>query len=142
MSFIEILLVSITLAVDASVCSVIFGDKPMAEGQKIRQALMMASTFGIFQFIMPLIGFFGGGEVVKFIDSYDHWVAFALLLAVSLNMFKEAFSKEEEKEFCCLSLWTLLSLGVATSIDALAVGFSIGLIDTRIIFISAVIGIV
>lgn len=141
MSFFEICLLSIALSVDAAVCAIICGRKKLQAEVKIRTAAIMAVTLGIFQFLMPLAGFYCGESVIKYIEEYDHWVGFLLLTAVSLNMLKEALLGEHE-EIARLSLPVLLSLGIATSIDALAVGFSLSVIDERIFYISTVIGII
>lgn len=145
MSFIEILLLAVALSCDAMVCSVIYGQRKYSKKERRRNALMFALAFGAFQFLMPVTGFFGGGTLLSFIKNYDHWVAFGLLMAVSFNMIKEGFGKDEEKrdESCGLiKPVTILILAVATSLDALAVGMSIGTIESRIFLSSAIIGIV
>lgn len=141
MTFLEIVLISVALSVDAAVCSIICGKKILNTDIKLRFALIMASTFGIFQFLMPLTGFYCGESVIRYIEEYDHWVGFLLLTVVSLNMLKEAILGEHE-EITSLNLFVILSLGIATSIDALAVGFSITVLDSRILYISGVIGII
>ncbi len=145
MSFFEILLLAVALSCDAMVCSVIYGQRRYTPQERRRNALMFASAFGAFQFLMPVTGFFGGGALLSLIEDYDHWVAFGLLLAVSFNMVKEALGNEEEQKEESSGLikpMTVLVLAVATSLDALAVGMSIGTIESRIFFASAIIGIV
>ncbi len=145
MSLIEILLLAVALSCDAMVCSVIYGQRKYSSGERRRNALMFATAFGAFQFLMPLTGFFGGGALLGLIKNYDHWVAFGLLMAVSFNMIKEGFGKDDDtpdKSNGLIKPVTVLVLAVATSLDALAVGMSIGTIESRIFFASAVIGIV
>lgn len=145
MNFFEILLLAIALSCDAMVCSVIYGQRKYSHEERRRNALMFATAFGTFQFLMPVTGFFGGGALLSLIENYDHWVAFGLLIAVSFNMAKEGFSKDEEKKESNCGLikpLTILVLAVATSLDALAVGMSIGTIESRIFYASAIIGIV
>jgi len=74
---------------------------------------------------MPLLGFFGGMSLIAIIKEYDHWIAFSLLTGVALNMTREIFFCEDEKKTQKLGFFTILLLGIATSLDALAVGFSI-----------------
>lgn len=142
MTSLEIFLTAIALSIDASVCSVIYGKKQTASNSRFRHAFVMALTFGLFQFLMPLIGFKCGVSIISLIEEYDHWLAFILLAVVSINMFKEAITGEKQ-EAKHISFMILLSLGIATSIDALAVGFSLGLTSNpRILYSSLVIGIV
>jgi putative Mn2+ efflux pump MntP len=92
---------------------------------------------------MPILGWLLGRTVVSYIEDYDHWIAFALLIIVGLHMIKEYFNKEEmERTKDSTKGWTLLVLSIATSIDALAVGVSLAFFDVNIYYASAVIGIV
>lgn len=105
--------------------------------------LRLASAFGVFQFVMPIIGWLAGLTIVNIIAGYDHWVAFALLAYVGSKMIWEALKKEQEKEINDQTKGlSLLMLSIATSIDALAVGFSFSLLRTEIIFPAVIIGIV
>jgi putative Mn2+ efflux pump MntP len=91
---------------------------------KFRHALADGLTFGIFQGVMPMLGLFLGISCLKYIEPVDHWVAFILLSGIGFNMIRGALKKEEE-ETCAPNPFTpknLLVQGVATSIDALAVG--------------------
>lgn len=141
MNFFEILIVAVALGVDAFACSAVSGSFCKSPKCRMIVAFKYGLTFGLFQFIMPLIGFIGGAKLLNYIANYDHWVSFLLLAAVSFNMIKEAFSKEEEQS-AKDSLFWLLSLGIATSIDALAVGLSLTVLDNRILYISSIIGII
>ncbi len=137
----ELLLMAVALSCDAMICSVIYGQRSYSAKERCRNALIFAAAFGLFQFFMPVLGAFLGNALLKLIARFDHWVAFCLLTAVSLNMIKESFAKETEHEsHKRISLFTVLALAVATSLDALAVGMSIALIEQRILFVSLVIG--
>lgn len=139
----EVLLLALALSCDAVVCSIIYGTKNYSREIRRYNAWLFAVSFGFFQFMMPVVGFFCGQALLTLIQEYDHWVAFFLLSAVSINMLKEAFSKEEEKHEECngrIKLLTALILAVATSLDALAVGVSLAMIETQIFYISTVIG--
>jgi putative Mn2+ efflux pump MntP len=105
--------------------------------------LRLAAAFGLFQFAMPIAGWLAGLTIVNVIANYDHWIAFALLAYVGSKMIWEALKKEEEKETDDQTKGLpLLLLSIATSIDALAVGFSFSVLKEQILFPSVIIGIV
>lgn len=106
--------------------------------------LRVAFSFGLFQALMPVLGWLAGRTVVEYIADYDHWVAFVLLAAVSARMFWEAFRPDEgrEKEIDITSWFLLITMSIATSIDALAVGLSFAFIRVDIAVASPVIGVV
>jgi putative Mn2+ efflux pump MntP len=87
-------------------------------------AFKTALYFGLFQGIMPLIGFAAGKKSLEYIANYDHWIAFGLLSFLGLKMMYESFKKDENKERC-ISHKTLFLLAIATSLDALAAGFTL-----------------
>lgn len=118
MKILEIILISIGLAMDAFAVSICKGLSMKKLSWK--KALTIALYFGIFQALMPLIGFTLGKSFENLVISIDHWIAFALLVFIGANMLKEAFSGEEEKNDDT-SIKTMLLLAIATSIDALAV---------------------
>lgn len=143
MSIIQILFLALALSMDAFAVSVSSCTCKQANFRK--QALWTSASFGLFQAIMPLLGWTVGRFGAHFLESIDHWVAFGLLAFVGLKMVKEGFAKDED-ENCDISKpfsWrTLIMLSVATSIDAAAVGISLSLIDTPILFPAIVIGVV
>ncbi len=142
MDLITIFLLAVALGVDAF--SVAIGIGAANNQHKAWQpVLRLASSFGVFQFAMPIIGWLAGLTIVNVIAGYDHWVAFALLAYVGGRMIWEALRKDEEKETNDQTKGLpLLLLSIATSIDALAVGFSFSLLKTAIIFPAVIIGIV
>jgi manganese efflux pump family protein len=92
---------------------------------------------------MPIIGWFAGAEVAKLISSLDHWIALSILSLIGINMVYNAIKKQEDKiEKDITRGVSLISLSIATSIDALAVGFSIGIIKVEILFPAIIIGFV
>lgn len=92
---------------------------------------------------MPVLGWLVGRTIVDYISNYDHWVAFGLLVLVGGKMIRDAFHNvEEEKEVDISRGLLLITLSVATSIDALAVGLSFGFLDINIAFASPIIGLV
>lgn len=145
MYLLEVLFIAFALSVDAFVCSVIYGKGKFSTAQKINYALIVSGAFGIFQFMMPLIGYYAGEKVQRYIVDYDHWLAFLLLLIVSVNMIKEGCqnNRTQDPDYTqTLGFFTVLSLAIATSIDAIALGFSIGVLQEPIFFLSTVTGIV
>ncbi|MBE6757285.1 MAG: manganese efflux pump [Ruminococcaceae bacterium] len=128
MSLWELLLLAVGLSMDAFAVSICKG--LAMKRANLKGALTCGVWFGGFQALMPLIGFFLGAMFATAIESFDHWVAFGLLLLIGANMLKEAFSREEECEECGsadLSVKTMFVMAVATSIDALAVGVSLAM---------------
>ncbi|MDO4618134.1 MAG: manganese efflux pump MntP family protein [Clostridia bacterium] len=127
------------LAMDAFSASVTSG---ITIGKvKIRNAAKIALFFGLFQFLMPVVGYLAGITFSGIIESFDHWVAFLLLLFIGGKMIFEAFHCDEE---VCqknpLSVGTLTVLAIATSIDALAVGVTFATINTPVLESSLIIG--
>lgn len=122
MGLLEILLISVGLAMDAFAVSICKGLSMKKMNWK--KAIIIGLWFGAFQGLMPAIGYFLGSTFEKFITSVDHWIAFVLLLFIGGNMIKEAFSKESEGSNDDTSFKSMLILAIATSIDALAVGIA------------------
>ena len=91
-----------------------------------------AIWFGGFQALMPLIGYFVGIHFADFVTNVDHWIAFVLLALIGSNMIKESFGKEEVEPDPDFSFKTMLSMAIATSIDALAVGVSFAFLKVDI----------
>ena len=113
----ELFLIAVGLSMDAFAVSVCKGLS--VSRVKWQHALCVGLYFGVFQAIMPLIGYFLGSRFQHLITNFDHWIAFGLLLIIGINMLREAFGKEE-KESSSFDFKTMITLAVATSIDALA----------------------
>lgn len=139
MSVLEILSLAIALSIDAfAVTLSASATGTVTDG---RAAFRLWFHFGLFQFLMPVLGWTAGLALAPVIAAVDHWVAFALLVAVGLRMIQGAFRDAEEADTRDPSRGlTLMALAVATSIDALAVGLSMALLDTAILWPSLVIG--
>lgn len=123
----SVVLSGVSLAMDAFAVSIC--DGMVYRNLNKRKGVVIPLTFGLFQAIMPIIGFYVGFAFLKYIDSFDHWIAFGLLLIIGGKMIydgiKELLSKEEELKEKKFSVAEVLVQGVATSIDALAVGFTL-----------------
>jgi putative Mn2+ efflux pump MntP len=108
-----------------------------------RHTFRMAFHFGLFQFLMPIIGWYAGQTVAAWMSGVDHWIAFGLLGYVGGKMLWESRKdKTMRPQADPTRGWMLLTLSVATSIDALAVGFSLAMLKYSVWFPSVVIGVV
>jgi putative Mn2+ efflux pump MntP len=140
MSQLDLLLIALGLAMDAFAVSL--GAAAAGRAQGGRAAFRLAFHFGLFQFMMPVIGWFAGRLVASLIASIDHWVAFFLLLFVGLRMVSASRHGQPSSQLDPSRGWTLVMLAIATSIDALAVGISLAMLAVDIWYASAVIGLV
>lgn len=108
-----------------------------------RSTFRLAFHFGLFQFIMPLFGWIAGTSILHYITAYENWIAFGLLGFVGIRMILSGInSGKDMKKNDPSRGWSLVLLSVATSIDALAVGFSLGIVGINIWYPAAVIGVV
>ncbi len=123
---------SLGLAVDAFAVSLSSGF--VIQHIKFNKALKIALFFGVFQGIMPLIGWLTGLTFRELLSNIDHWIAFILLAGIGGKMLYEAIQiEEDEKRFNPLDNYTLLALAIATSIDALAAGIGLAILNSSII---------
>jgi len=141
MSSVEIILVAIGLAMDAAAVSMVAAAAGFARDARAR--FRLAFHFGLFQALMPILGWVLGRTVVDYISHVDHWVAFGLLLFIGTRMVWSGLNPGEEKfQFDPTRGWNLITLSVATSIDALAVGLSIAMLEVNLWYSVGVIGLV
>ncbi len=126
MNILEIILISVGLAMDAFAVAICKGLSMKKMSWK--KALIIGAYFGIFQMVMPIIGFMLGMGFSSLLENIDHWIAFILLSFIGGKMIKEAF-QEEEKTNDSVDFKTMFMLAVATSIDALAVGVTYAFLD-------------
>ncbi len=142
MDFLTTLVIAVGLAMDAFAVSVSGGIsiKRLRPGHMLRYGVY----FGVFQFIMPLLGYLFGSAFSAYIKAFDHWVAFVLLGFIGGKMLWETFKKDDACEVGPedghLPMSRMLLLAVATSIDALAVGISVAMLGSGILMPAAVIG--
>lgn len=137
----EIILIAVALSIDAFAVSLAASAAGRIRGS--RATFRIAFHFGLFQFLMPVLGWAAGAELEPLIKSVDHWMAFALLTVVGIRMIRAAraagasVSPEDPSRGM-----TLLALSTAVSVDALAVGLSLGMLRMDIWTPSAIIGII
>ncbi|MBU8982849.1 manganese efflux pump MntP family protein [Bifidobacterium bifidum] len=141
-AMIEILLISVSVAMDAFAVSI--GKGLTVTRVRPVDAIKTALWFGGFQALFPLLGFFAANTFSKYVTAVDHWIIFALLAFIGGNMIREAFGEEEEnsRETAWFDWRHMLPLAVACSIDAFAVGVSFAFMKVNIWFSVIVIGVV
>ena len=135
-----ILLIALSLAMDAFAVSIANGIT--ITHRRNRAALTLAFFFGAFQMFMPIIGWLAGLTLEEVVMGVDHWIALALLTLIGSKMIYDSTKREVDKIENRLGTGTLLTLSIATSIDALAVGLSLAFLQTDIATPIIVIGIV
>ena len=118
MQILEILLIAVALSMDAFAVAICKGLS--TKQLRAKHYLIIGAWFGGFQALMPTAGFFLGRTFADRIAAVDHWIAFALLVLIGANMVRESLSKKEEEVSASFAFLAMLSLAVATSIDALA----------------------
>lgn len=138
--FWQVLFIAFALGCDAF--SVALG---IGSGKKFKgQAFRLGFHFGLFQFLMPVIGFFIGDYIGEMVQAWDHWIASGILSFIGIHMIKEALwpDADEDVEVDRSRGWVLVSLSVATSIDALAIGLALGVMQVSPWWPSVLIGVV
>ena len=138
---ITIVLIGIGLSMDALAVTVA---NTLCYSNKRGYLLFMSFMFGLFQALMPVIGFFAGSMFLSLIERIDHWMALVLLSLIGINMIVESFKESKEGDISCeiknISVKMILLQAIATSIDALAVGISLTAVEQNIFISSLIIG--
>lgn len=140
MGIIELIVLSIGLAMDAFAVSICKGlSMPR---MKWKNAIIIGAYFGYFQALMPALGYLLGFNFQDRISNIDHWVAFILLGVIGINMIKEAISKDNDIHNDSVKFKDMIVLAIATSIDALAVGITFAFLNVNLILAISLIGII
>jgi manganese efflux pump family protein len=142
LSLIWILGIAVALAMDCF--AITLGLACGTKGLTMKQAVRMAAYFGGFQFVMPVAGWLAGDRLLGIIEHFDHWVAFGLLVLIGGRMIRESLERSDDEKARRPDQTQgkrLLLLALATSIDALAVGLSLGVVRTGILYPAAIIGV-
>ncbi len=138
MSIVEIIMIGVSLSMDAFAVSV--GKGLSLKNIRTKEICTAGVWFGGFQFLMPVIGYYIGSFAAAYVSRYDHWIAFILLALIGGNMIRDSFSSEGEQN-ASMNPGEMLVLAVATSIDALAVGVSFAMMNgVNVWFSSGIIG--
>ena len=140
MTLIEILILSVAMAIDALIVSFSFG--LILDKRRLFYSLLLAVSFGFFQFLMPILGWGLSTVVYDFLSMYSKFVVFVVFMMLGIKFLKDSFENEEQAKISCLSVACIVGLSFATSIDALAAGVSIKFKDMGILFPSISIGII
>ncbi len=136
----EVFFLAIALSMDAFAVSIGLGAKHKKEPKKM--ALMAAVYFGLFQAIMPFFGYWAGKGILGWVAAYAPWVAFFLLLLIGVKMIYESFNTGIEDELKNITHQVMLVLAIATSIDAMAAGFALNLLNVNVLFSCLAIGVI
>ena len=139
MNYFEILLIGIGLGMDALSVSVCKG--LAMKKMNWNKAIKIGLYFGLFQALMPVLGFTLGVKFQKIVESLSHWISFGLLEIIGINMIREALKNENSSLDDNVTLKEMLVLAIATSIDALAVGITFAILKVNIITTAIIIGI-
>lgn len=137
----EIFILAFALSMDAFAVAIGLGVKNSSQDIK-KLALKVALFFGFFQALMPFIGFLGGVGINEYLSGFDKIIAFVLLLIIGAKMIYESFNENIEDEISKITNKILLYLAIATSIDAMAAGYTLHLFDINIYLSLFIIGIV
>lgn len=140
MKFYEIVGIGVGLAMDAFAVSICKGLSMKKLSRK--KAMVIALYFGIFQALMPVLGYFLGSAFSSFVHSVDHWIAFILLTIIGGKMIKDSTEDETKNRDDKIDVKTMLVLAVATSIDALAVGVTFAFFKVNLLLSISIIGVI
>ena len=142
MSLVSLLAIALALAMDAFAVAIVAGIT--LDALTPRRLFRLSFHFGLFQALMPVLGWLGGRAIYHYIVHIDHWIACVLLAFIGGKMIREAIASDDESriETDPTKGMQMVMLSVATSIDALAVGLSLAVIGTEIVFPAIVIGVV
>jgi putative Mn2+ efflux pump MntP len=133
----EVIILAIALSMDAFAVSIGLGSKGNTRGLGLKAGLF----FGTFQALMPFIGYLGGKGVLGWVEAYAHWIAFGLLALIGAKMIYEGMQEGIEESIKEITNKMMLLLAIATSIDAMAAGFSLTLLDVNAWLACLIIGV-
>ena len=136
---IEVLILAVALSMDAFAVSIGLGSKHKKKTALL--ALMCGIYFGLFQALMPLIGYMGGKGILGWVESYAPWIAFFLLLLVGGKMIYESVTEGIEEDIALITHRVMLMLAIATSIDAMAAGFTLTILEVNPFIACIIIGV-
>jgi putative Mn2+ efflux pump MntP len=133
----EVIVLAVALSMDAFAVSIGLG----AKGNNGRLDVKAGLFFGFFQALMPFIGYLGGKGILGWVEAYAHWIAFGLLALIGAKMIYEGLHEGIEEDIAAITNKMMLLLSVATSIDAMAAGFSLTLLDINVYLACLIIGV-
>ncbi|MES1982830.1 MAG: manganese efflux pump MntP family protein [Pseudomonadota bacterium] len=134
----EVIVLAVALSMDAFAVAIGLGAKKSAPGLPLKAGLF----FGIFQALMPFLGYLGGRGVLSWVDAYAHWIAFGLLALIGAKMIYEGLQEGIEEDIAAITNKLMLLLAIATSVDAMAAGFSLTLLEVNPYSACLIIGVI
>lgn len=137
MSLFDVILLAVALGIDCLVVS--FSQGLIFTHNRTKNSLALASTMGLFQGLMPVIGYIGADVISSYVEKFSHWLVFAIFLILGLKFIFESF-QEKEDAVCCIGFRCLMSMGFATSIDALVAGASLKFGGSGLVLPAVIIG--
>lgn len=132
----EVIILAVALSMDAFAVSIGLGSRGNTRGLGLKAGIY----FGAFQGLMPFIGYLGGRGVLGWLDAYTHWIAFGLLALIGAKMIYEGLQEGIEEDIKAITHKMMLTLSIATSIDAMAAGFSLPLLNVNAYLACLIIG--
>ncbi len=143
MSPVSVLLIGIAMSTDAFAAAI--GKGAAMRKPRLPDALRAGLIFGVIEALTPVIGWLLGRAAAQYVEAWDHWIAFVLLVALGTHMIIAGLRPEQdeapaEENGTRTGFWMLAATGLATSIDAMAVGVGLAFLDVNIVMVAAVIG--
>lgn len=138
MSLFEIIALAIALGIDCLVVS--FSQGLTLNSKRMQNSIILALTMGICQGVMPIFGYFGIEVISKYIAPFSSWIVFVIFMTLGIKFIYEAF-QEKKEEVCCIHFKCLITMGIATSIDAFASGITLKLTQTPLLLSTIIIGV-
>ena len=140
MNIIDIIILAFALALDAMIVSFSYG--LITNTKKIKVSTTLAVSFGFFQFIMPVIGWYLTSFIYNYLKIFSKWIVFFIFIYLAVKFIRSAINKDDSLKEDCLSPLCILGLAIATSIDALGAGISLRFTNDSILMPSVLIGLI
>lgn len=138
MSLVEVIFLAIALGIDCIVVS--FSQGLIFKTHKRKNSFCLALSMGLFQGLMPIIGYIGTNQLYKILVPFSKWIVFSIFFILGMKFILESFEPKEE-ESACIALRCIIGLGIATSIDALVSGVTLRLTNTNLVLSCCIIGV-
>lgn len=138
MDIVDIILLAIALGIDCLVVS--FSQGLIFTSNRRKNSFNLALTMGLFQGLMPIVGYVATAKIYDFLIPYSKWIVFTIFLVLGLHFIAESLSQEGKEKIQCIGFRCLIALGIATSIDALVSGVSLKLTSTNLLYACGLIG--
>ena len=138
MNITEIIILAVAMSIDAFIVSFSYG--LILKNSRLKNSLILSLSFGFFQFIMPVLGWFSISLLYSRIERFSEWIIFIIFIILAAKFLYDALFVKEKNNIKCISPLCLFCLSVATSVDAFGAGVNIKLLGNNILYTSSVIG--